>query len=168
MSKPNYRDKYGTPRHIVWEIESALNVRVAHDVCASEHNTVAASFWSEETDALSFSWADRLRPMTVCWMNPPYSALPAWTAKAAEESRKGLLVVGLVPDMRSSKWFQRNVEGVASLCLLPDGRINFDPPPEALADPEFKQSSNPWPSCVPVWTPWRTGQTQYLRFDRRS
>lgn len=160
------KDMYRTPRHIITAIERALNMRIGWDVCADHVSNVATTGryfgLDKDQDSLKFWWYKRLPKMTVCFMNPPYSQIPAWANKAKIEASRGLIVVGLLPDMRSSRWFQKNVEGKASLCLLPDGRINFESP-----DPTIKVSSNPWPSCVPVWTPWTTGRTEYVRFNRK-
>lgn len=246
--KLKIKDMYRTPRNIITAIERTLNMRIGWDVCADHASNVAptGSYFGLDKgqDSLKFWWYKRLPKMTVCFMNPPYSQIPAWVNKAKVEASRGLIVVGLLPDMRSSRWFQNHVEGKAPLCLLPDGRINFDPPSYAL-DPRdkdvyatdagkvlgtvhpvnhtgqaftvskvvnrgmsgfgsglavaraevpgerpflsptvadgrdtverragkngkwLKHSSNPWPSCVPVWTPWATGQTQYVRFERR-
>jgi hypothetical protein len=95
-------------------------------------------------------------------MNPPYSTphLEAFTAKAAEESRKGVVVVGLLPHFASSRWFQKNVHNVASAVFMPDGRINF------LLEGKVR-GSNALPSCFPVWTPWRCN-TSYQFFSRKA
>lgn len=160
------KDRYATPDHIFNAVMSELNVRCTWDVCAEEWSSKAGlqffgpgSLYAE--DALAICWRNHIPgDLPVVWCNPPYSALADWTSKCAGSSF-GMIVVGCVPDMRSSKWFQESVEGVASLCLLPDGRINFTPPDG------IRTSSNPWPTCFPVWTPWRTGATQYRRFKRK-
>lgn len=159
------RDHARTPLHIVRAIQLAINMQFDWDVCADDASSVCGPnryFGIDRgQNSLQFWWYKRLSKRAVCFMNPPYSQLPIWAHKAKAEAQRGLIVVGLIPDMRSSRWFQRHVEGHAPLVLLPDGRINFDAPPG------IKYSSNPWPSCVPVWTPWTTGQTQYARFNRR-
>lgn len=162
------KDEQETPREIFVRIENVLGVRFVFDVAASNKNNKTLLYWSKEDDALQFDWTEEIAQMTyrqyipapVAWMNPPYSMLPEFTAKAAEESRQGLIVVGLVPDIRSSGWYQKNVHNVASAVFLPDGRINF------LLEGKVR-GSNSLPSCFPVWTPWRC-QTSYQYFTRKA
>lgn len=161
---PSDRDSWATPHHVVENVEEFLGFRFGHDVCASAQNYKAPRWWSEKEDALSIDWAAALSawhdrgPLAV-WMNPPYSNPLPWVMKAAEESRKGLIVVGLLPDDRSTKWYQAGIEGHASLALVPNRRISF-------LDANGKPiNGNPKGSVLPIWTPWRTGRTEYVRIE---
>lgn len=158
------KDEQETPPEVFARIQQVLRLEFWVDVCASEHNRKCAHYWTKEMDAFSFEWAEqtRARDGVICclWMNPPYSMLPEFTAKAADEARRGCIVVGLVPHMCSSRWYQQFVHDVASSVYLPDGRISF------LLNGE-KRSGNPLPSCFPVWTPWQ-GRTSYNFFGRKA
>lgn len=152
------KDEQATPRTVFERIEEVLGVMFTHDVCASAKNKKCVSYWNKRDDALRQNWAARRRP-SVLWMNPPYSMLPEFTAKAAYEASRGIIVVGLVPHMSSSRWYQRYVHNVASAVFLPDGRINFEL--RGVVRP-----GNALPSCFPVWTPWRCS-TSYQFFTRK-
>lgn len=156
-------DRYHTPAYIIEAITRTMGVQITHDVCAEDWSAVTASYWDLKAgeDALKYQWSDHFPPLSVMWCNPPYSALPQFTAKCRWEAHQGLIIVGLVPDSRSSRWYQDNVENVATTVFLPDGRLNFIKPDGTV------KAGNPWPSCFPVWTPWRTGTTTYARFNRK-
>ena len=163
------KDEQETPDAIFQRIESVLGVQFVFDVAASKANAKVVNYWTKEDNALEQDWGDMFArltysgaPVPAIWMNPPYSQphLDLFTAKAAEESKKGLIIVGLLPDFPSSQWYQHNVYGVASSVWMPDGRINF------LLEGKMR-GSNALPSCVPVWTPWRC-PTSYQFFDRKA
>lgn len=154
-----FKDEQATPFTVFERIEEVLGVSFVHDVCASTKNTKCVSYWNKRNDALQQNWASRRR-LSVLWMNPPYSMLPEFTAKAAYEASRGVIVVGLVPHISSSRWYQQNVHNVASTVYLPDGRINFE-----LCG--VVRPGNALPSCIPVWTPWRC-TTSYQFFKRKS
>lgn len=154
-----FKDEQTTPRAIFERIEEVLGVLFIHDVCASAKNTKCASYWNKRDNALRQNWAARRR-LSVLWMNPPYSMLPEFTAKAAYEASQGIVVVGLVPHMSSSRWYQQHVHNAASVVFLPDGRINFEL--RGVVRP-----GNALPSCFPVWTPWRC-PTSYQFFKRKN
>ena len=167
---PNLRDKRSTPRWAFNAICEAVGMRPIHDVCAEPHTAMVSHYWTEEDDALTLSWyaeikaSEALRDGTfpVAWMNCPYSDPGAWCAKAAEEAYNGMIIIGLLPDDRSTLWYQRHIHGVAPTVFLTPSRIQFDSPGQ-----EPGTGSNPKGSIVPIWTPWCTGQTQevYIPMD---
>ena len=160
------KDEQATPQAIFERIQDALHLLFAWDVCATAKNTkVKGAFWTKRNNALSQAWVtdnmDFTSDMVAFWMNPPYSMLPEFTAKAAEESQKqSIIVVGLVPHMPSSRWYQKFVHNVASAVYMPDGRINFEL--KGVVRP-----GNALPSCCPIWTPWRC-TTSYNFFNRKG
>lgn len=161
------KDEQSTPPSIVARIQQVLGVTIEHDVCATEKNCVVPNHWNRADDSLSFSWANGLcvdGRLPFLWMNPPYSQLPEWTEKASEEARKGNIVIGLVPDMRSSTWYRRYVDAECCTVYIPDGRVNF------LGVDGKPRPGNPLPSCFPIWTPWRPGSkgAQYPYFSRKG
>ena len=160
---PMDKDEQATPRAIVDRMQDVMGVRFAWDVCATADNTVVPDrYYDKEMDALSIAWTPPIRALhgiEVLWMNPPYSALPAWTEKAMQEGLNGLIVVGCVPHMPSSRWFQKYVHNKAATIYMPDGRISFE------LDGKTR-SGNPLPTCFPVWTPWQA-QSSYQYFSRK-
>ncbi len=173
-------DTYATPVDVFDAIRRRLNMPILFDVCADEWNAKTRLFFSAEDDALTIPWAERIGELVTgdqpdlkstayaAWMNPPYSDPYPWCEKANEESEQGLIIVGLLPDDRSTLWYQDHIEGQASLCFVPNRRISFIDPDTGEPKP-----GNPKGSVFPVWTPWRTGRTEYIRFnlpdiDKRS
>lgn len=161
------RDRRATPWWLFRQIERLLNVPIIHDVCAAKETTKCATYWGPDVgvDSLAIdwmgheaTWGRQVFPFAL-WMNPPYSDPGPWCEKAAAEAAKGLIVVGLLPDDRGTRWYQDHIEGVASLAFLPSRRISF------LGPDGKPQNGNPKPSIIPVWTPWRTGRTEDVRFQ---
>ena len=149
-------DRRSTPPNVVESVRSWLNMPINRDVCAEEWSAVTDKYWTKEDDSLSKSWTD-----LVNWMNPPYSNPSVWCEKAHKESlRNGVFVVGLVVDDRSTRWWQNWVEGNASICLIPNQRVSF-----LRADTGLPEKGNPKPSALPIWTPWTTGKTEYVRIN---
>jgi len=160
------RDRRQTPMWVFHQIEKIINTPICHDVCAEVHTAKTASFWTKKDDALSRGWNDMAKdlliagnPISAFWMNPPYSDPAAWCKKAYEESQKGLIVVGLLPDDRSTGWYQDWVEDKAQLVYVPNKRISFE---DANNVP---QKGNPKGSIFPVWMPFTFDKTQYVRFE---
>jgi len=155
-----------TPPEVFRAIQYAIGIPLGHDVCAMADTAKTESYWGPDKgdDALEIDWYAELcggrgfKGTMAVFMNPPYSDPTPWVRKAAEESENGLIVVGLVIDDRSTKWFQNHVEGVASLAFVPDRRISFLKNGRPVP-------GNPKPSIFPIWTPWRTGHTQYARIS---
>lgn len=161
------RDKRQTPRFLFRRIQHLMNMPIVHDVCAEPHTTKCESFWAEEDDALSIDWMEELSQKNLTqgrsmpyavWMNPPYSNPEIWCKKAYQESKFGLIIIGLLPDDRSTGWYQDWVEDKAAFIYLPDRRISFE---DANCVP---QTGNPKGSIVVVWTPMTTNKTCEMRF----
>lgn len=73
------------------------------DVCASERSAKCERYYTEDHDGLTRDWfVDGPR----CWMNPPYGrVIGRWMEKALTESRRGCLVVCLVPARTDTAWW---------------------------------------------------------------
>ena len=152
------KDEQATPVWFYNRIQRLMNFYFDVDVCASAENHKAFVYWTKEDNCLSMPrW--RAPEQNLFWMNPPYSMLEDFTAAAHDRAhREGIIVVGLVPHMPSSKWFQNYVHNKCPTVWMPDGRISF----ELNGKP---RASNPLPSCCPVWTPW-VADTSYVFFSR--
>lgn len=152
------RDLRATPLWLVQALLLDLGIpRFDVDVCA-EHSTAKAEiYWTRETDALELRWSRAAPESLWFFMNPPYSTPFAWCERAAWNARHGIIVVGVLPDDRGTRWYQTHIEGVANHCFLPRQRVSFL---DAKGNP---QAGNPKPTVCPVWTALRTGQTTYSR-----
>jgi len=157
------RDKRATPPELVELLEVTLGVQFIWDVCAEDHTSVSPYYWTEEDDALTKEWGQKylevieswiefLYRMPAMWENPPYSNPLEWCKKAAEESGNGAIIVGLLPDDRSTEWYQEYIKKQATTVYVTDRRLPFL---DANGVPQF---GNPKGSVIPIWTPWKTHQ----------
>lgn len=164
------KDLAQTPWWLIRQIQSVTGLGIAHDVCALPETAKARSFWTVNDDSLGIKdWAHGYRRVNAhgsawaFWMNPPFSDVEAWVKKASEESRKGLIIIGLVKDAPDTDWFQRYVEREATAVYVPDGRVKFLRPDGSEFEHLNKNTgkmvkSGPnFPVCLPVWTPMRLG-----------
>lgn len=79
-------------------------------------------------------------------MNPPYGReIGKWIAKAYEESRRGALVVGLIPARTDTRYWHEFIEKKAEVRFL-RGRVKFE-------QPGMKPAPAPFPSAVVIWRP---------------
>lgn len=161
------RDKRGTPPHLVSYIEHILGLNFVVDVCAEQStNQGSIEYWTEEDDALKKNWSRNYRAfatfatsgLAAFWMNPPYSNPSAWCKKALEEVRTGMVVVGLLPDDRSTDWYQTYVKPHAAAIYFTDIRLPF------LDEEGIPQYGNPKGSIIVVWAPWGRGAKEEILF----
>lgn len=105
------------------------------DVCATDDNKKCDNFLSEDDDALLAEWSG------ICWMNPPFGNQGRWVKKAYQESRKGSLVVCLLPSRTNTGWWH-------DYCMK--GEIRF-----IRGRPIFKGAKHglPQPLAVVVFRP---------------
>lgn len=131
-SKQNYQ----TPIELLNAVRKRLQIAdFVCDLAADEQNAVCNQFIDEEQDSLVMDW-----PQTDggwCWLNPPYSDIEPWVAKAKNASHNGTQTVMLVPASVGSNWWREYVEPWAyqsflngRLCFIPDWKEQgFKSPP---------------------------------------
>ena len=128
-----------------------LNEEFAFDIdCAATSENHKCDRWlgpgGAAPDALTVAWG---QAGTMCWLNPPYSRVRAFIAKAANEVRlRRCVVVALVPTRTDTRWWHAHVwhgnaprPGV-EVRFLP-GRLKFGE----------SRNSAPFPSVVNVFRP---------------
>lgn len=156
---PEHRDSWQTPP----EIFAALNrdFRFVADVAASEHNHLLPVYFTEKDDALEQDWAGQL-PIGFAWCNPPYSDISPWVKKAAEEWRKGIGTVMLVPADTSVGWFSLARGSCTEVRFIIDGRLSF-----IRADTGKPVNGNNKGSMLLIWNPFVSdfGITGYVSRD---
>lgn len=122
------------------------------DPCAQPLTAKVSKFITEAQDGLLISWAGER-----VFMNPPYGAeVYAWTRKAREESRRGALVVGLLPASTDLAWWHEDVLGLPCEGVGPPerpaelrwwrGRVRF------LTGGPYRASGF-FPSVIVIWRP---------------
>jgi site-specific DNA-methyltransferase (adenine-specific) len=137
-------DEWATPQEFFDVLDAEFGF--ALDAAASRDNHKCRVWYGGAIDALTLeAWASV--PCSV-WLNPPYSRCREFIAKAADESRKGLTVVALVPARTDTRWFHEHVwkgleprHGVEVRFVK--GRLRFGD----------GKNSAPFPSVVIVFRP---------------
>lgn len=153
------RDLWQTPP----EIFAALNreFRFVADVAASKLNHLLPTYLTEQDDALSQDWAAKF-PLGITWCNPPYSDITPWVVKAAEEARKGMGTVMLVPADTSVGWFSAARSSCTEVRFITNGRLSF-----IRADTGKAVNGNNKGSMLLIWNPFLSdfGLTGYVSRD---
>jgi phage N-6-adenine-methyltransferase len=126
-------DEWSTPQYFFDRINERYQLEL--DVCATRENAKCELFYDPDQDGLAVHWAPYR-----CWMNPPYSQIRLWMAKACEEAQRGALVVCLVPSRTDTAWWHDFV--------IPHGEVEF-----VRGRLKFGGSKNsaPFPSAVVVF-----------------
>lgn len=66
-----------------------------------------------------------LRPwLSPTWLNPPYSAIPAWLSAARRHQENGNLIVALLPSRTDTRWFHDIILPHAEIRFI-KGRLRF-------------------------------------------
>jgi phage N-6-adenine-methyltransferase len=99
-------DEYATPPSVFKRFGPACTL----DVCASAGKAMCAEYFTKAQDGLKQPWHGTV------WMNPPYSDLRPWCAKAFEYAKAGGTVIALLPAWSDTPWFHN---------LASYGRITF-------------------------------------------
>ena len=123
-----------TPDEFFTELNKEFNFTL--DVCAHKHNAKLPRYFSPEENGLKQDWSKER-----CYMNPPYGReIEKWVKKAYEESKKGALVVALLPARTDTRWFHRYVYKKAEIRFI-KGRLKF----------KGAKHSAPFPSMLAIW-----------------
>ncbi len=111
------------------------------DAAASEENAKCDRFYGVAQDGLSQCWDG------VVFCNPPYgSVIGKWVEKGLEESRRGAVVVMLIPARTCTGWWHDFVMRAAEVRLF-RGRLRF------AFDGTLAPVNAPFPSCLVVFRP---------------
>lgn len=97
-----------TPPHIMERVHTLFSSGF-YDPANAENNPTRALFFNTQTfDGLESCWKSVNLPV---FLNPPYGkALPRWVQKVGEETRKGTIVLTLLPGNRTeTKYFHRHI-----------------------------------------------------------
>lgn len=125
-------DYWETPPELFDALDREFNFLI--DAAAKASTKKCERFISEEEDALSVDWAAELKAMEMVsrsqgsiWVNPPYSRknIDAFMEKVAAEAAEGTQIVTLTRFDPSAKWFQKNVDGVATEVRMLGRRVKF-------------------------------------------
>ena len=163
-------DSWGTPPKVFEAAQRWLGLPFNWDVCATRENSMVRDRWfglDTGINSLKMGWHSSLAwrfGVPVIWMNPPYSDPLPWCRKAAEEAKKGCIVVGLLNNDPSTVWYKDWIEGegdgVASFILRPRKRLAFLHP--ETCEPV---KGNPKGQILPVWMPMKAVRPHHEWLD---
>jgi site-specific DNA-methyltransferase (adenine-specific) len=109
-----------TPAAIVDDVRDAFGGRIDLDPATEPHNPVgAARFYTAAEDGLMQAWG----PVNV-YLNPPYSKVEPWIAKAIAESAAGARIYMLLPVRTDAAYHQRLLHDATDV-LFVRGRLAF-------------------------------------------
>ena len=135
LQKPGKsKQDYGTPLEFVRALEKRLGiVGFSIDLAATQDNSIAPQFYSEEFDALKEPW---FRGTGWAFCNPPYGGIESWVKKAHHEAiNYGAQIAMLLPASVGSNWWAEWVHNTAHV-LFVRPRLTFvgaeDPYPKDL------------------------------------
>lgn len=119
-------DEWRTPP-FVFEFMNRLH-RFGIDLAATEHNALCSHWFDIAGDGLKEDWAwyaGAFHVNPVGWLNPPYSNIDPWLAKARNEAVRGFTTVALIPAPNGERIYHRHVFGIASEVMFIEGRLAF-------------------------------------------
>lgn len=91
--------EWETPQEFFNKLNKEFNFTL--DPCCTKENAKCKIYFTEEQDGLKQSWKGHR-----VFMNPPYGRIISqWIKKAFEESKKGVLVVCLIPSRTETNWW---------------------------------------------------------------
>ena len=128
-------NEWATPQDFFDKLNTQFDFNL--DPCATAENAKCKKFFTIEDNGLEQDWS---KYRVFC--NPPYGrGLKDWVRKAYEESKKGALVVMLLPARTdTSYWHDYVVGGGADVRYL-RGRLKFG----------GSENSAPFPSALVMW-----------------
>lgn len=103
------RQRWATPRWLINWVESKLREPIEVDACALEETAKAALWYGpgsphgQDGLAIDAAWSSR----GTTWINPPYSSIAPWAARALAHARKcpEARVLLLVPPRTDQPWW---------------------------------------------------------------
>lgn len=104
------RDDWETPPDLFAQYDKRHRFNL--DPCANHRNTVVEDCYIDrETNGLTHAWRSWIleRSAPRVWMHPPHSECALWTRKAVIESKRGALVVALLPARTGDGWWHEFV-----------------------------------------------------------
>jgi len=141
VAKSSASDEWYSPTSLLTTLTDAIGSGFDLDPCSPTTNpdqapVPASRYYTVQQDGLSMKW-------TGCvYMNPPYSKIKKWAAKARLSADNGDadFVLGLLPARTDTKWWHEDVAGFADVFFL-RRRLTFS----------GHQHAAPFPSAVVVW-----------------
>ena len=132
-------DMWGTPTTFFEKLNRTYKFTL--DACANKENRKCEKYYTIEDDGLSKSWRNE-----VVFVNPPYSDVGKWVAKAYYEStNNGATVVMLIPSRTDTKYWHDYIMYAANKIYFIKGRLKFENGSHKVSH------AAPFPSAVVVF-----------------
>lgn len=104
--------EWATPPDLFRDLDAEFHFDL--DPCATPENAKCEKFYTIEDDGLAQDWGGR---RVFC--NPPYGReISKWVRKCYEESKKGSLVVMLIPARTDTSYFHDYIWGKAEIRFI--------------------------------------------------
>ena len=144
-------DMWGTPQPFFDKLNRKYKFTL--DACANPENAKCEKYFTIEDDGLTKNWANE-----VVFVNPPYSDVGKWVAKAHYEStHNNATVVLLIPARTDTKYWHDYIMDGANRIYFIKGRLKF------VDKNNITGNSAPFPSAVVVFDManfrWANGPT---------
>lgn len=132
-------NEWQTPPELFKKLDDEFHFQL--DAAATKENALCENFFTQEQDSLKQDWASYGR----IFVNPPYGrVISQFVEKAYLESRKGCVVVMLIPARTDTKFFYDYCMKAAEIRFI-KGRVKFKNPNVV------KSFSAPFPSMIVVF-----------------
>lgn len=120
-------DEWSTPQWLFEHFDAEFHFTL--DAASQPWNAKCAHRYEKGIcSGLDMPW-----PRETVWLNPPYSDIGPWMAKAYQESQeRDATVICLLPNAPDTLWWRDHIEGKAdeirllTRSLLPSGRVHFE------------------------------------------
>lgn len=153
------RDLWQTPKWLFNKLNDEFDFKL--DVAASDQNHLCLNYVTQQDDALTIQWSDRVSAGEAIWCNPPYSNTKEWVDKAIKESKGNKnTIVMLLPSDTSTKWFKEASETCSEIFLMVGGRISF-----VRYDTQEEIKGNPKGSILLIWRQFSKGKATIKTVD---
>ncbi|WP_313112621.1 phage N-6-adenine-methyltransferase [Pseudescherichia sp.] len=155
------RDLWRTPPAIFAALDAEFFFQL--DAAASAQNALCRRFITEEQNTLETDWSSLISGLPgYVWMNPPYSNVGPFVAKAAAENEKhNIGCVMLLNADTSVGWFLDAIATAHEVRFITGGRLAF-----LSAATGRPVSGNNKGQMLIIWRPWPRTHCQMTTVDR--
>lgn len=128
-------NEWYTPKHVFDSLNARYNFTL--DPCATDDNYKCDKYFTVDDDGLSKDWSN-----DIVFCNPPYGRdIGKWVEKSYVESKKGAVVVMLIPARTDTRYWHDFIFNKASEIIFIKGRLKFG----------GSNCSAPFPSAIVVF-----------------
>ncbi len=139
------KDEWETPPEIFDPLDAEFDFDL--DPCATKENRKCQMYFTMQDNALNQVWAGNY---SSAYINPPYSQLKKWIAKAAYEAQQEMTCVMLIPSRTDTKAWHRYIYDATKWRFRPGVEVRFLPGRVKFVGGEH---CAPFPSCIVIFRP---------------